>query len=929
MFARFEKKNGQNPVKIGLVFFSFLVYTYLFFLLFDDSNNQVSALSLLPVITISLFFGLRTGIIGTLVIICINGYYFQLFGLSFIGIIIENIPGELGSIALTAALGYLHDLYYKSKEQLRIIEKEIGERKKAERKLFEIQNTFQIERSGDLKNNKFNTKEIEGLNFAHKIYREIADNAADIIYTTNLEGYFTYVNKRGLESTNFSLKELLNIKYSDLVVKEYRLKARRFYLQQYLKKEASTYFEFPFRTKDGLIKWFGQNCTLIVEKEDITGFSLIARDITERKLMEDEIKKSKEILHSITYMANDAIISIDSDFNIIQWNRAAERMYQYSESEMLGKSLMLIVPPFDRDNLVKIIKMDNPAEGIDISKPINRLGYKKDSSVFPIEISIAEWKRDSERFFTHIIRDVTDRKHDEKKINQSEKEYRELFANAHEPILLIRPEGEIILEANERACKVYGYEHSEFVGMSLKDISKDAKRGEEKIDETIKKGYFINFETVQYNKEGKELYFEVNASITEYKGERVILSLNRDITDRVMAERNLEEYKNRLEKLVEERTEKLAEVNARLYEEVQKLTVADTKIQNQVEFFRTLINTIPIPVFVKDKNNIYSECNKAFLDFFGISKVDVIGAERINLTPFENKKNLIHEYGYETNVTDKEGKIHEVILYQSNLLKKDHTNEGWVGIILDITEQKKMQEETKKALAAEKELSALRSRFVSTTSHEFRTPLTTIQASAELLLRYFPRWDEEKKISVINRIQNSAVYMNGLITNVLTLNRSESGRITFNPQEVEIVSLCNSIIEEIKLVIKPGHSIEFIYSDNEISGNFDVILIRQFLSNLLSNAVKYSPHGGVIKLILAKKDNEVVFEVKDTGIGISKEDQQNLFEPFFRGANISNIPGTGLGLSILKKAVELHKGKLEFNSELNSGTTFRVIIPYK
>ncbi len=927
MLARFEKKNGRNPVKIGLVLFSFLLYTYLFFLLFNYTDDKATVLSLLPVITISLFFGLRAGLIGTVIIICTNGYYYHLFGLPYADLVVENIPGELGSIALASALGYLHDLYYKSKEQLKIIEKEISERKKAETELFQIQNAFQVEQSGDEKNRKFTTKEIEGLNFAHKIYREIADNAADIIYTINLEGYFTYVNKMGLERTNFSLQELLNIRYSDLVITEYRIKAKRYYLHQYLKKESSTYFEFPFRTKDGSVKWFGQNATLIVENGKITGFSFIARDITERKMMEDEIKKSKEMLHSITYMANDAIISVDNNFNIIQWNRAAERMYQYPESEMLGKSLTLVVPPFERASLEEIIKKDHPTEGIDFSKPMDRLGYKKDGSVFPVEISIAEWKRDNKRFFTHIIRDITERKAAEKKIKQSEKEYRELFANAHEPILLIRPESEIIIEANERACKVYGYEHSEFVGMSLKEISKDVSRGEEKISETLSKGYFINFETIQYNKEGKELYFEVNASVIEYNGEQVILSLNRDITDRVLAERSLQDYKNKLEKLVEDRTEKLAEVNLRLYNEVQKLTEADIKIQNQVEFFRTLINTIPIPVFVKDKNNVYSECNKAFLDFFGIAREDVIGASRINLTPFETGKKLNRENVYETNIVDKEGKIHEVILYQANLLKKDNTNEGWVGIMLDITEQKRMQEETKKALAAEKELSALRARFVSTTSHEFRTPLTSIQASAELLLRYFPKWNEEKKISVISRIQNSAEYMNGLITNVLTLNRSESGRLTFNPQIIEIVSLCNTIIEEIKLSTKPEHRIEFNYSENEITGNFDGILIRQFLTNLLSNAVKYSPDGGVIKLILTKNDAEVVFEVKDNGIGISREDQQNLFEPFFRGANISNIPGTGLGLSILKKAVELHKGKLEFYSEINSGTTFKISIP--
>ncbi len=795
MLSRFETKNGRNPAKIGLTLFAFITYTILFFLLDHYSGEKVSALSILPVITLSLFFGIRTGLLGTVLIIAVNTAYLHLSGESSPHILIENIPGELGTIVISFALGYLHDLYYKYKDQYKIIEKEISERKKAEARLFEIQNMLGM---GGIAPGFFKqSADHSDFNFQQKIYREIADNASDIIYTVDLRGYFTYVNKYACRSAGFTLEELLKMKYTDLVVTDYKERAIHFYLRQYLNKELNTYFEFPFKTRNGGVKWYGQNCALITENGKITGFSFIGRDITERKRMADEIRKREEILHSITYLANDAIISIDSEFNIIQCNKAAERMYGYSEEEMLGQSLALIVPPDERDGLAKLMQKKDPTEGLDTTRPFVRNGYRKDGTVFPVEISIAQWLNNNKRHFTHIIRDVTERKEIEQKIRNSEKEYRDLFNNAHEPILIIHPEGEIILEANDRACKTYGYDYKEFIGMSLKDISKDPQKGSEKVTETLKKGYFINFETVQYNKQGKELFFDVNASLTDYKGEKVILSLNRDITERVLAERELEVYREHLERLVEERTAKLAEVNERL----------------------------------------------------------------------------------------------------------------------------------QKALEAEKKLSALRARFVSTASHEFRTPLTTIQASSELLLRYFSRWDDAKKITTISRVQKSAEYMNGLIESVLTLNRSDSGRVMFNPGEVEIVSLCGSIIEEISLLASPGHKIEFDFPEYEIRGLFDGLLIRQFLTNLLSNAVKYSPSGGLIKLKVSRDQETVIFEVSDKGIGISEDDQQNLFEPFFRGTNISNIPGTGLGLSILKKAVELHRGRLEFQSKINSGTTFRVFLP--
>ncbi len=793
MLSRFEQKKGLNPAKFVLVSLSFMSYSILFFLLIDYAGERVSALSLIPIVTVSLLYGIRSGVISALVLIAINSVYLHFSGEPYLLLLIENTPGELGSLVIAAALGYMHDLYYKSKKQFEIIEREINERKKAEVQLFELQNILQ---GND--NIELNLPQIySDFNFKQKIYREIADNASDIIYTIDLKGYFTYVNKYGCRSAGFSQNELLKMKFTDLVVTDYKERATHFYLKQYLKKERNTYFEFPFKTRDGTVKWYGQNCALIIENGEISGFSLIGRDITERKRMEDEIRKSEEILHSITYLANDAIISIDSEFNIIQCNKAAERMYGFSEAEMLKQPLALIVPPEEREDLCKVINKRDPGEGMDFTRPFERNAYKKDGSIFRVEISIAQWINNNKKYYTHIIRDVTERKVAEQKIRKSEKEYRDLFNHAHEPILIIRPEGEIVLEANDRACKVYGYDYNEFIGLSLKDISKDPDKGDEKLAETMEKGYFINFETVQFNKDGKELYFDVNASIIEYQGEKVILSLNRDITERVLAERELDNYKNTLEQLVEDRTATLAEVNERL----------------------------------------------------------------------------------------------------------------------------------QKALEAEKELSTLRARFISTASHEFRTPLTTIQASSELLLRYFSKWDDSKKISILKRVQNSAEYMNGLIENVLTLNRSESGRVTFNPKETEIVSLCSTIIEETTLLAKPEHKIEFDYPEYDIKGLYDALLIRQLLSNLLSNAVKYSPEGGVIKLKVGKVNENVFFEVADNGIGISEDDKQNLFEPFFRGSNISNIPGTGLGLSILKKAVDLHKGTLEFQSRLNYGTTFKVTLP--
>jgi PAS domain S-box-containing protein len=919
-------KNNSNVLKIILVLFAFLLYSYLFFLLFSQTDQRISALSLLPVIAASFFFGMRVGIITSLISILANTLYFHWLNLPALTIMIQNVPGALGSIGIAAALGYLHDIQEKFKNQLKISRQEIHERKKAEEKLFTIQMAFQPRLPNREMISKLSLNNIGSLNTFHKMYKEIAENAADIIYTVNLDGYFTYVNKIGLNSINISLEEFLKLKFSDLAAPGYKDIVKRFYLKQFLKKELNSYLEFPFKIREGSIRWFGQNGTLIFENEKITGFSFIARDITDRKKIENELKESEAVLRSITYMANDAIVSVDSDFNIIQWNRAAELMYGYSENEIIGKSIKEIMPPHKRNSFENIISMENPMNGIDPTNIMERLGYHKNGTSFPVEISIAEWEKNSAKFYTHIIRDITGRKEIEDKIKQSEKDYRLLFENAHEPILLIKPEDEKILEANEQACKIYGFDHSELVGTSLKNISKNVERGKEKIIETLEKEQFINFETIQYNKAGNEIYFEIYASTTEYKGEKVIISLNRDITSRVLAERKLEEYKNHLEELIEERTEKLKEANEKLSIEIQKLTDAESKILNQVEYFKTLVNTIPIPVFVKDRKNFYPICNKAFYDFFGTDNLESIGKNNLNFDSLSERK-MLTDNTFETTVVDKENKIHEVIIHHANLLGKENTNEGYVGIILDISQQKKMQIEITKAFEAEKELGELKSRFVSTASHEFRTPLTSILASCELLQRYNEKWTSEKKLDTLKRIEKSVLYMNEMVNDVLTLSRAETGKLGFNPVKTNLINISKNILEEVRLIASTTH--EFITDFDDKCGEVfvDEKLIRNIIGNLLTNAVKYSPKGGKIYFKLSQNCTTLKITVADEGLGISEEDQKKLFQPFFRGSNIETIPGTGLGLSIMQRGITLHKGTFSFKSKLNEGTTFNINIP--
>ena len=250
-----------------------------------------------------------------------------------------------------------------------------------------------------------------------------------------------------------------------------------------------------------------------------------------------------------------------------------------------------------------------------------------------------------------------------------------------------------------------------------------------------------------------------------------------------------------------------------------------------------------------------------------------------------------------------------------------------VAVQLDITQRKRAEEETRRALAKEKELGELKSRFVSMTSHEFRTPLSTILSSAELLEHYGSKWTDERKLVHFHRIQTAVQNMTYLMDSVLFIGRAEAGKLEFNPVSLELVQFCRDLVEEMQLSAGPQHAINFVSQDERIQARVDEKLLRQILANLISNAVKYSPQGSTVHCELACQPDQAIFRVKDAGIGIPPEDQTRLFETFQRAKNVGNISGTGLGLTIVKKCVDLHGGTIGVESQLGAGTTFTVVLP--
>jgi PAS domain S-box-containing protein len=245
----------------------------------------------------------------------------------------------------------------------------------------------------------------------------------------------------------------------------------------------------------------------------------------------------------------------------------------------------------------------------------------------------------------------------------------------------------------------------------------------------------------------------------------------------------------------------------------------------------------------------------------------------------------------------------------------------------DISDRKRAEAEILKTLAREKELSELRAKFVTMVSHEFRTPLTTIQFSAGLLQDYSSNWSEEKKSTHFMRIQQAIKRMTELLEDILVIGKIEANTLKFKPVPLNLEKFCSQVVEDQQLNDSNQHAISFIFEGNNCEAQMDEKLLRQILGNLLSNAIKYSPEGTPIHLHLTCQNSEAVFQVKDSGIGIPAADRERIWETFYRARNVGTISGTGLGLAIVKRAVEMHGGKLAIGSQEGVGTTFTATLP--
>ncbi len=316
------------------------------------------------------------------------------------------------------------------------------------------------------------------------------------------------------------------------------------------------------------------------------------------------------------------------------------------------------------------------------------------------------------------------------------------------------------------------------------------------------------------------------------------------------------------------------------------------------------------------------------MDLKGLKKDGQEFPVEVSLSPFKSSEGSFvvafvvdntYRKNYENSILEQKQELASL----TEALKE--LNEGLENKVAERTAE---LEETKNNLAAaldkERELGELKSRFVSMASHEFRTPLTAVLSSAGLASQYAERQDFENVLKHTGRIKNAVTGLNSILSEFLSLGRLEEGRVSMNPETVDVVKCVDEVFEGMRTLFKFEQTFEHRHT-GERWMLADRSLVKNILTNLISNAIKYSPEGAPIWVESVVNDELVRISVHDRGIGIPDAEQKHLSDRFFRASNAANTTqGTGLGLYIVQQYAKMMGGTLHFKSQVEEGSEFWV-----
>ena len=615
-----------------------------------------------------------------------------------------------------------------------------------------------------------------------------------------------------------------------------------------------------------------------------------------RRALEDMSRRARLLIDT----ANDAVVTIDAASIIIDWNRTAERMFGWPREEAVGRVITdLIVPPAHREAHHRGMQryLQHRTGGI-LNRRVEITALDRSGREFDIELSVWPVEAGDTCTFSAFIRDISERRAAEARLRASEEKYRLVVENANEGIV-VSQDG-MLKYANPRALAltertleqamstpfiemVHPDDRARVYGNYLRRLRGEAVEP------------FYVFRALSASGHVRSL--QISAVAIEWEGRPATLNFLTDVTGQVALQAHLEET--------------LAEREAMLE------TTAVGVMFIQAGRIRWINDALERSMLGwEDGETIGRTGEIAFSDHADWSRFLKECIPALESTG---------SYSGDWHVRRKDGSRWWCHM-SAKAMKPSDLGAGTMWFFIDISSRKRAEEEARRALMRERELSDLKTRFMSITSHEFRTPLAAILSSVELL-EDFGDLPEAERRELTRIVKGAVAKMNGLIDQVMLIGRAESDKLEFRPAPADPEALVRTIARETQHALGNRCPVQVRVRGQPGERLLDAQLLAHVLGNLLTNAIKYSPAGSPVELELETRPASLTLLVIDRGIGIPPEDHARLFESFHRARNVGNVEGTGLGLTIVKQCIELHGGTVDFESVAGKGSVFIVCVP--
>lgn len=646
-------------------------------------------------------------------------------------------------------------------------------------------------------------------------------------------------------------------------------------------------------------------------------------DITAQKNAEDSLKISNERFTYATKATSDVIW----DWEIGSENFIIGENYTKLFGHKINNEFnFLKVTDFDNlihpDDLERVLKKVKATLESKATTWYDEFRYLKSDGSYAYLIDTAYIIRDKSYKAIRMIgaqTDITTKKKVSEELQQSEEKFKGAFENSAVGMALVNIEGYWI-EVNNRLCEILGYSKEEFKALTFDEIThfedlEACLATKKKLDSGEVQNFYME---KRYIHKKKSLVW-VNLSVSVVRN-------------------NIGEIQHYIQQIIDiTEIKKIEEENKLLIEENNRnKTIQLNEARNMYRLLAD--NTIDLVcLHTLDTSFIYvSPSIQKLLDY---TPEELLGKSPLDLAHPEDLQYLQSSfYDFISKKVDdntiarfkaKNGK-YIWLETKATLIEKEGEITGFQSSSRDITIRKKEEEAIEKALAKERELNELRTNLVSTISHEFRTPMTTIRTSAELISMYL----ENQNLENGNRIQKRVAVITEeidriveLMNDVLTISKEDAGKTNFKPTLFDLKEFCLEIIDNNYFNNLNLPMVTTNFNGSTFTVNADKKLMEYAVFNILNNAFKYSEKFKKVILNLSSTSNTIILEIIDFGIGIPKQDQLKLFNTFFRASNTDGFQGTGLGLYIAKTFTEKNSGTIALKSELGKGTKVTLTFP--